>query len=112
MDACPGRVNLVSFQSEFDTVHYPRPGGIDQSISTGTDYKTFGKLKNGVTGTGVVDRTKYAYTAWLAEGYRGQCSEFCGVGHGFMPIVVHTVPLYYMFHTMDFFWFDFQTHYF
>jgi hypothetical protein len=29
-----------------------------------------------------------------------------------MPIVVHTVPLYYMFHTMDFFWFDFQTHYF
>jgi len=20
--------------------------------------------------------------------YRGQCSEFCGVGHGFMPIVI------------------------
>lgn len=25
--------------------------------------------------------------------YRGQCAELCGAGHGFMPIVVHAVPL-------------------
>jgi heme/copper-type cytochrome/quinol oxidase subunit 2 len=24
--------------------------------------------------------------------YYGQCSELCGVAHGFMPIVVHGVP--------------------
>jgi heme/copper-type cytochrome/quinol oxidase subunit 2 len=24
--------------------------------------------------------------------YYGQCSELCGVAHGFMPIVVHAVP--------------------
>lgn len=24
--------------------------------------------------------------------YYGQCSELCGVAHGFMPIVVHIVP--------------------
>jgi cytochrome c oxidase subunit 2 len=24
--------------------------------------------------------------------YRGQCTELCGVYHGFMPIVVHAVP--------------------
>jgi heme/copper-type cytochrome/quinol oxidase subunit 2 len=22
--------------------------------------------------------------------FRGQCSEFCGIGHGFMPIVVQS----------------------
>jgi len=25
--------------------------------------------------------------------FRGQCSELCGVYHGFMPIVVHGVSL-------------------
>jgi heme/copper-type cytochrome/quinol oxidase subunit 2 len=25
--------------------------------------------------------------------YYGQCSEICGVNHGFMPIVVQAVPL-------------------
>ena len=25
--------------------------------------------------------------------YRGQCAELCGVGHGFMPIVVEAMPL-------------------
>lgn len=25
--------------------------------------------------------------------YRGQCAELCGVGHGFMPIVVEAIPL-------------------
>jgi len=25
--------------------------------------------------------------------YYGQCSELCGVNHGFMPIVVQAVPL-------------------
>lgn len=24
--------------------------------------------------------------------FYGQCSELCGVAHGFMPIVVHAVP--------------------
>jgi cytochrome c oxidase subunit 2 len=24
--------------------------------------------------------------------YYGQCSELCGVGHGFMPIAVRVVP--------------------
>lgn len=25
--------------------------------------------------------------------FYGQCSELCGVEHGFMPIVVHALPL-------------------
>jgi heme/copper-type cytochrome/quinol oxidase subunit 2 len=25
--------------------------------------------------------------------FYGQCSELCGVGHGFMPIVVQAVPV-------------------
>jgi cytochrome c oxidase subunit 2 len=24
--------------------------------------------------------------------YRGQCSEICGTGHGFMPVVVKVLP--------------------
>ena len=24
--------------------------------------------------------------------YYGQCSEICGVNHGFMPIVIHAIP--------------------
>jgi hypothetical protein len=31
--------------------------------------------------------------------YRGQCSEFCGTGHGFMPIVIEacSLPDFYNF---------------
>ena len=24
--------------------------------------------------------------------YRGQCSEICGTGHGYMPIVIEAIP--------------------
>lgn len=38
----------------------------------------------------------FMYEAWARiekEGiYRGQCTELCGIGHGFMPIVVRAVP--------------------
>jgi cytochrome c oxidase subunit 2 len=38
----------------------------------------------------------FIHEAWFkieAPGiYRGQCAELCGVGHGFMPIVVQAVP--------------------
>lgn len=38
----------------------------------------------------------FMHEAWARiekEGvYRGQCTELCGIGHGFMPIVVRAVP--------------------
>ena len=37
-------------------------------------------------------RVNETWTLIRKEGrYRGQCSELCGVNHGFMPIVVHAV---------------------
>ena len=34
----------------------------------------------------------YGYNFSGVGVYRGMCSEFCGVGHRFMPIVVEVVP--------------------
>ena len=36
----------------------------------------------------------------LSTAYFGQCSEFCGIGHGFMPIVVVSSHLYDHFELM------------
>jgi heme/copper-type cytochrome/quinol oxidase subunit 2 len=32
-----------------------------------------------------------SFTIDKAGIYRGQCSEFCGLGHGFMPIVIFAI---------------------
>lgn len=34
--------------------------------------------------------------------FYGQCSELCGVGHGFMPIVIQSVPIWNFMHCINY----------
>lgn len=52
-------------------------------------------------------RINYGNLYILREGtYFGQCSELCGIGHSYMPIVVKAVNLYeyknWLFSNLDF----------
>jgi hypothetical protein len=77
MDACPGRLNKVSFKIEFQTI--------------ASNMHSYGSL--------ITNALPFSTGIW------GQCSEFCGVGHGFMPIVIHSVKDKYFFMFFDVFMF-------
>ena len=48
----------------------------------------------GIKVDAIPGRVNCASFTLLKSGYFvGQCSELCGPGHGFMPIVVHGVPI-------------------
>jgi hypothetical protein len=66
MDACPGRLNKVSFSIEFESV-------------------------SSMVGFYGYDYTGGSYMYDFNSGIWGQCSEFCGIGHGFMPIVIQSI---------------------
>ncbi len=79
MDACPGRLNKVLFHIDFESFNSP-----DHYFD-----EYFTSLSAPMFSSGI----------W------GQCSEFCGIGHGFMPIVIHSVKLENLFLALNMFLF-------
>lgn len=69
MDACPGRLNRIIFKVDIDSRIY-------QSVFKSRILRFLATM----------DSPFYL-------GYWGQCSELCGVGHGFMPIIIHAVNI-------------------
>ena len=67
VDACPGRLNRITFKADIDSRIY-------QIAFKSKILKYLATMPNP-----------------FFVGYIGQCSELCGVGHGFMPIVVHAI---------------------
>ena len=67
VDACPGRLNRITFRADIDSRIY-------QIAFKSRILRYLGTMPSP-----------------YFVGYIGQCSELCGVGHGFMPIVVHAV---------------------
>jgi len=64
-------------------------------ILTGADViHSFGMPALGLKMDAIPGRLNQTSVLIEREGvYYGQCSEICGVGHGFMPIVIEAVPL-------------------
>ena len=74
IDACPDRINTLSFQIDIDSRIYQAK----------MRSKAFSTIAEAFARAGKINEMPFF-------GYYGQCSEFCGVGHGFMPIVVHAI---------------------
>ena len=68
-------------------------GGVVKVISTATDViHSFSVSAFGIKIDGVPGRAQDTWFEILNEGtYYGQCSELCGMLHGFMPVMVKAV---------------------
>lgn len=71
------------------------PAGVGiQFLIIGDDViHSFSVIELGIKMDAVPGRINGVWTYMKRTGvFRGQCSELCGVNHGFMPIVVYSVP--------------------
>jgi heme/copper-type cytochrome/quinol oxidase subunit 2 len=67
--------------------------GLKFLVSAEDVVHSFSVTELGIKMDAVPGRANRVWTSIERTGvFRGQCSELCGVNHGFMPIVIHAVP--------------------
>ena len=89
-DLQPGQPRLLSVDNR---LVLPINKNIQVLITAGDVLHSFAMPSLGVKKDAVPGRLNETWMRIEKEGiYRGQCSEICGTGHGYMPIVIEAVP--------------------